>query len=109
MAKRQRLTENVDGKKPAGLLFGVQAPSVPILGVLFDLDGTLVDTEHLSPIAWRAVLQEIGVTPLPDIDSLSADMSTPSMRGSKAVNIADFLTKKYSIGSEYSREWLPNR
>eukprot|EP00959_Pyramimonas_sp_CCMP1952_P345399 7233110-Pyramimonas_sp.AAC.2 len=31
----------------------------PLVGILFDMDGTLVGSEFLAPMGWAAVLREV--------------------------------------------------
>mmetsp|Transcript_47417 Transcript_47417/g.143540 ORF Transcript_47417/g.143540 Transcript_47417/m.143540 type:complete len:422 (-) Transcript_47417:166-1431(-) len=83
-----------------------------IKGVLFDLDGTCVDSEFLSPLAWAAVLREIGVK------SLSADsgrkkledaLAAPELRGANASTIADHLLQHFNISYEDDPSHLVKR
>jgi len=34
-------------------------PAQPLSGVICDMDGTLVDSEFLAPLAWASVLREV--------------------------------------------------
>ena len=70
-----------------------------IKGVLFDLDGTCVDSEFLSPLVWAAVLKEI-----PGIDTSSIDhkamenaLTDPSLRGASASDVGNHLLKTFDI------------
>lgn len=66
-----------------------------IKGVLFDLDGTLVDSEFLSPLAWTAVLKEIGVdTGSHDVEKA---LTAPELRGANAATVADHLIQKFNV------------
>lgn len=65
----------------------------PLQGVLFDLDGTLVDTEYLSPLAWSAVLSEVGMDI--SVAALEEEISVPELRGAGAPQIAAHLIEQY--------------
>ena len=90
-------------------------PPRPIEGALFDLDGTLVDSEHLSPLAWGAVLAEVGAVPREavaggkDTLGLGAVISAPEMRGASAVTIAEHLITTYAIEPRHDAAWLVAR
>jgi beta-phosphoglucomutase-like phosphatase (HAD superfamily) len=82
------------------------------MGVLFDLDGTLVGSEHLAPLAWAAVLREVGVRIPAGSEGdkeVAQNISTPAMRGSAASAIAQHLIASYDIGTEHSSESLAAR
>mmetsp|Transcript_18910 Transcript_18910/g.57450 ORF Transcript_18910/g.57450 Transcript_18910/m.57450 type:complete len:443 (-) Transcript_18910:100-1428(-) len=78
------------------------APPAPVAGglrgVVLDLDGTLVDTEYLSPVAWSAVLREVGVDI--DADALGEDISRPELRGAGAMQVAQHLIDAHGIAPE---------
>jgi len=73
-----------------------------VKGVLFDLDGTLVDSEFLSPLAWTAVLREAGVD-IPEGSPMTKDvemaLAAPELRGANASVVADHLMKKFDLSS----------
>mmetsp|Transcript_34432 Transcript_34432/g.83296 ORF Transcript_34432/g.83296 Transcript_34432/m.83296 type:complete len:436 (+) Transcript_34432:77-1384(+) len=84
-----------------------------IKGVLFDLDGTCVDSEFLSPLAWAAVLREIGAKGLSsktgtaaagpsssDLNELENALAAPELRGASASTIADRLLRHFDIRYE---------
>ena len=75
------------------------APSI-IKGALFDLDGTLVDSEFLSPLAWTSVLHEI-----PGFDQLGHQevedaLQKPELRGANASVVATHLLKTFKISHQ---------
>ncbi|KAL9178373.1 hypothetical protein ACHAXT_000020 [Thalassiosira profunda] len=74
-------------------------PAAAIQGTLFDLDGTCVDTEHLSPLAWAAVLAEIGAKGL-TASALEDALASPALRGASASTIAEHLLKSFDINYE---------
>lgn len=39
----------------------------PFKAVLWDMDGTLIDSEHVAVDALRAALEEVGIPPIPDL------------------------------------------
>jgi len=45
---------------------GVAGPTVPVRAVVFDLDGTLADTERLSDLAWSRALASRGYRATPE-------------------------------------------
>jgi beta-phosphoglucomutase-like phosphatase (HAD superfamily) len=55
------------------------------IALLFDLDGTLVDTDHLHLASFQAVLAEIGGATLAQADYRARIMGHPN------ADIADFL------------------
>lgn len=74
-----------------------------IKGVLFDLDGTCVDSEFLSTLNWAAVLKEIGVKGLTQPkgrEQLENALAAPELRGASASTIADHLIQKFNINYE---------
>ena len=73
-----------------------------IKGVLFDLDGTCVDSEFLSPLAWASVLKEIGLQEqeeddLFSIEKLEIALAAPELRGASANDVADHLIQMFDI------------
>ena len=76
-----------------------------VKGVLFDLDGTCVDSEFLSPLAWAAVLKEIGIQGFTSDDESSSKnktllenaLSAPELRGASASAVADHLINTFDI------------
>ena len=74
-----------------------------IKGVLFDLDGTCVDSEFLSPLAWASVLKEIGLQEdqeeddLFSIEKLETALAAPELRGASANDVADHLIQMFDI------------
>eukprot|EP00854_Cymbomonas_tetramitiformis_P011479 gene11479-13566_t len=81
------------------------------MGVVFDLDGTLVGSEFLAPLAWAEVLREAGVV-LPEgeeVEEVARVISTPGMRGSAAFAIAEHMIALYGISPQYSAYWLAER
>jgi beta-phosphoglucomutase-like phosphatase (HAD superfamily) len=74
-----------------------------VKGVLFDLDGTLVDSEFLSPLMWTAVLREIGVE-IPEGSKGNQDvekaLTATELRGASATIVADHLIKNFNVSHE---------
>ena len=70
-----------------------------IKGVLFDLDGTCVDSEFLSPLVWAAVLKEIpGIdTSSMDHKAMEAALTDPKLRGANALDVGNHLLKTFDI------------
>lgn len=79
-----------------------------IKGALFDLDGTCVDSEFLSPLAWAAVLKEIGVKGLAQ-PKLENALAAPELRGASASTIAQHLLQKFDISYEDDPIYLVKR
>jgi beta-phosphoglucomutase-like phosphatase (HAD superfamily) len=83
-----------------------------VKGVLFDLDGTLVDSEFLSPLAWTAVLRETGVE-IPEGSKGNQDvekaLTAPELRGASASIVADHLIKKFNVSYENDPSRLVKR
>eukprot|EP00980_Cylindrotheca_fusiformis_P001225 scaffold331_cov117-Cylindrotheca_fusiformis.AAC.3 len=75
-----------------------------VKGVLFDLDGTLVDSEFLSPLAWTAVLKEVGVDISEGceggVQDIEKALTAPELRGTNAADVAHYLIQKFNISSE---------
>ena len=66
-----------------------------IKGILFDLDGTCVDSEFLSTLNWAAVLKEIGVKGLTQPkgrEQLENALAAPELRG-----VSKYLTSSLSL------------
>lgn len=71
-----------------------------IKGVLFDLDGTCVDSEFLSPLAWASVLKELQEDQADDlfsIEKLETALAAPELRGASANDVADHLIQMFDI------------
>ena len=85
-------------------------PPLPLVGVLFDLDGTLVDSEALNWIAWDAVLGEVaGVGTRCASSSTQALITGPALRGASAPAIAAELISSRGIGAPHTVESLVSR
>eukprot|EP01045_Picozoa_sp_COSAG04_P022850 COSAG04_NODE_2641_length_3819_cov_2.065323_1_plen_263_part_00 len=70
-------------------------PDQPITAALFDLDGTLVASEYLNPLAWDEVLRSIGAIG-PD-DSIQSIVRGPGFLGSSAPAIAKHVIELFGI------------
>lgn len=92
--------------KPSSTAESPPAPAQPLAGVLFDVDGTLIDTEFIAPLAWRAVLDERGVD-VSGAEDVFAEISKPAMRGANAMAIAEYLIQAFELDTaEHSLEAL---
>ncbi len=74
---------------------------MPTLGLIFDLDGVLVETAHLHTAAWRQVALSMGATP--------KHLDTLDFRGVKREQCLDLIFRNNKLSAEASAKALHDK
>lgn len=80
---------------------------IQLTGVIFDLDGTLVNSEPLNYRAWEDTLRGLPIKL--DVGSVESLLNKPELLGASAVDIAQVIIEAYDLAPTYTASALAAR